>query len=243
MALRPVTAKWFELLIVRDELATALQRLAETGAVELQAHSDTSASALLPALRAAVDEYKRLGRRYGEYWPQPRAPAPRAREPEEIPAAALRQLRSWAAVADPLIDRLQRLAQERSALQLLDRLLSQPCGALPNLQFLAHAGPLLASRAYLLASAPGGLPVPPSVLTQTIVRGEERYVLALGPTEQIGAFDETLSAHKARQLLLPPGLPAEREAARAFTHTRLEAIAVASQGLAASSRSFIGLTS
>ena len=60
MALRPAMAKWFEVLIPRDELTSALQCLADTGEVELQAHSDTSAAALLPALRAAVDEYKRL---------------------------------------------------------------------------------------------------------------------------------------------------------------------------------------
>ncbi|MFI4896187.1 MAG: hypothetical protein ACHP9W_07685, partial [Steroidobacterales bacterium] len=69
MALRPATARWFELLIARDELGVALQRLAATGEVELQAHSDTSAATLLPVLRAAVDEYKRLAQRYAEFWP------------------------------------------------------------------------------------------------------------------------------------------------------------------------------
>src|SRR5208283_3785003 len=95
MALRPAMAKWFELLVAREELAAALQCLAGTREVELQAHSDTSSAALLPALRVA------------------------------IAAAALQRVRSWSADADPLIDRLQRLARERSDLQLLERLLSQ----------------------------------------------------------------------------------------------------------------------
>ena len=74
MALRPVAAKWFELLIARNELGAALQNLSATGAVELQAHSETSATTLLPGLRAAVDEYKRLTQRYREFWPPARAP-------------------------------------------------------------------------------------------------------------------------------------------------------------------------
>ena len=227
MALRPAMAKWFELLIARDELTAALQRLADTGVVELQAHSDTSAAALLPALRAAVDEYKRLARRYGEYWPQPSPVlAQRAREPEEIAAAALQQLRSWAADADPLINRLQAFAHERSELQLLERLLSQSGGELPDLQLFARAGPVLASRAYVLLSAPRALGVPPSVLAQTIACGAESYVLAVGPAEQIAVFDDTLSARKARRFVLPPAVPSGRDAALAYARTRVEAIAV-----------------
>ena len=232
MALRPAMAKWFELLIARDELTAALECLADTGAVELQTHSDTSAAVLLPALRAALDEYKRLARRYGEYWPQPaRELAQRAREPEEIAAAALRQLRSWAADADPLIDRLQKLAHERTELQLLQRMLSQPGGELPDLKLFAQAGPVLASRAYVLPAAPRALGVPPSVLAQTIARGEESYLLAVGPAGQIAVLDDTLGVHKARRFVLPPDLPAERDAAQAHIGTRLATIAVESQAL------------
>jgi len=232
MALRPAMAKWFEVLIPRDELTSALQCLADTGEVELQAHSDTSAAALLPALRAAVDEYKRLSRRYGEYWPQAsRALAQGAREPEEIASVALRQLRSWALEVDPLIDRLQNLAHERSALQLLERLLSQPGGELPDPRLFAQAGPVLASRAYVLASEPRALGVPPSVLAQTIPCGDESYVLAVGPAEQIAAFDDTLGARKARRFVLPPALPSDRDGAHVYTRTRIEAIAGESQVL------------
>ena len=50
MALRPTIAKWFELLVAREELTAALQCLADTREVELQAHSDTSSAALLLSL-------------------------------------------------------------------------------------------------------------------------------------------------------------------------------------------------
>jgi V/A-type H+-transporting ATPase subunit I len=232
MSLRPAMAKWFELLVARDEISAALESLAGTGAVELQAHSDTSAAVLLPALRAAVDEYKRLWRRYGEYWPAARRePGEGGREPEEMAAASLGRLRSWAVDADPPIDRLQKLARESSDLQLLERLLSQSSGELPDLQLFAKAGPVLASRACLFPSAPRALGVPPAVLALTIASGEESYLLAVGPAEQLAAFDDTLGVHNARRFALPPGLPAARDAALADVRTRLAAVARESQAL------------
>ena len=73
---------------------------------------------------------------------------------EEIPGAALEQLKSWAAAADPIVDRLQQLAHERAELELIEPLLSAADGDLPNLQRFTQAGPILASRAYLLAAEP-----------------------------------------------------------------------------------------
>lgn len=234
MALRPAMAKWFELLIARDELTEALQRLADTGEVELQARSDTSAAVLLPALRASVDEYKRSARRYGEFWPRAAAVPPlRAREPEEISSAALQRLRAWAVAAEPLIGQLQKLAQERAQLELLERLLSQSGGDLPDLRLFAGAGPLLASRAYVLPSARRALGIPPSVLTRTIASAEASYLLAVGPAEQIAVLDDTLGASKARRLIVPAGLPADKQAARAAIRTKIEAIGGESEILAA----------
>jgi V/A-type H+-transporting ATPase subunit I len=233
MALRPAAAKWFELLIARDELGEALQSLAATEAVELEAHSDTSAATLLPLLRAALDEYKRLGQRYGEFWPPAAgAPVQGAREPEAIPAAALGQLKAWAADADPIIERLQQLTQERAALELLEPLLSAADSDLPDLHIFTRAGPILASRAYLLTAGQHVEEVPPSVIVLPVRAGEFSYLLAVGPTQQIAVFDETLTAHNARRLTLPPGLPAQREAARAASRARIEQITTELGGLA-----------
>ena len=224
-ALRPAMARWFELLIARDELSEALERLADTREVELQARSDTSATVLLPALRATVDEFKRSSRRYGEFWPPPEsAPPSRAREPEEISAIALQRLHAWTAAADPLIDELQKLALERTQLEMLESLIAQSAGELPDLRLFAVAGPLLASRAYLLPSAPKALGIPPSVITQSIHGAEANFLLAVGPAEQIAALDDTLGASKARRFSVPPGLPAGMAAARAEILGKIEAI-------------------
>ena len=220
MALRPAMAKWFEVLIAREELTSALQCLAGTGTVELQAHGDGATTALLPSLRAAVDEYGRLARRYGEYWPQAAySRAQRARAPEEIPSTALAQLRAWAADADPLIDRLQKMALERTALQLLEQLLSRSGRVLPDLQIFAQAGPVLASRAYLFPFALTALAVPPSVLTQTIAGGARQ----LSARPRPGGADGRSGRHPGRaqgDAVCAACGPARRPHRGATAHTR-----------------------
>jgi V/A-type H+-transporting ATPase subunit I len=234
MALRPAQARWFELLISRDELGVALQSLAATGAVELQAHSDTAAATLLPVLRAAVDEYRRLAQRYAAWWPPPTIVAAQgARAPEDIAAAALKQLRSWAADADPVIGRLQILEHERAELELLEPLLTAARAELPDLHTFTQAGPVLASRAYLLAGESYEWEVPPSVILQSVRVGERSYLLAVGPADQIAVFDEMLSAHKARRLVLPPVLPAQPVEAMDWCRARAEQISGELRGVGA----------
>jgi V/A-type H+-transporting ATPase subunit I len=231
MALRPASATWFELLTPREQLELALRCLAGTREVELQAHTDLKATHLIPRLRAAVDEYRRLAQAYGQYWPAPsHHPMNRERELEVIPQEALARLRTWAAQADPLIAQLQQLANERANLELLERLLRSDA-ALPDLALLGRAGPLLASRAYLLAPATGTLEIPPSVLAYTVESKDLSCLLAVGPRSGIEALDESLSARKARRLELPAQLPASRTAALDKVMARKEEIATTSKEL------------
>ena len=119
---------------------------------------------------------------------------------------------------------MQRLAQESAELKRLQPLLSATHSVLPDLSLFTQAGPVLASRAYLLAGGPRAWEVPPSVIVQHFRHGDSSYVLAVGPAEQIAAFDETLSTYKARRLALPAALPAQREAAQAYCRSRIEQI-------------------
>jgi len=230
--LRPASARWFELLTAREQLAPVLRCLAATGQIELQSHTAVSAPHLLPALRAALDEYRRQAQRYAQYWPRPAAAsADRQREPQEIGRQALQQLRAWAASADPLIARLQQLTHEQLELKLLRELLSEPGLQLPDLGRFAQAGPLLASRLYLLPPESGALGVPPAVLVEKIARAGASYLLAVGPQDQIAALDDSLSAAKARRIELPPELPATAQAALARVTARSGEIAAELQHL------------
>jgi len=232
--LRPASAVWFELLTTREELASTLRCLAATGQVELQSHTDVSATHLLPTLRAALDDYKRLAQRYAQYWPHAAStPADRVRQPEEIANGALTRLRAWTLSADPLITRMQQLAYEQAQLELLSGLLSEPDVKLPDLGLFGQAGPILASRLYLLASAADALGVPPAVLVHRILRGDRCYLIAVGPKDQLEALDGTLAALKGRRLELPQQLPATRDAALERVTVRREEISAGLQELSA----------
>jgi len=227
MSLRPTHTAWFEILIQRDDLAVTLPCLASGGDVELESHSEGSATHLLPRLRAALDEYQRLTQRYASFWPTTAslATAPH-REPEAISAAALERLRAWAADADPLITQLQKLQHERSELTDLVRLLSGARTRLPDFDLLYGAGPVLAGRIFLLESQTAPFPVPDSVLALRIDRAERGYVLAVGPREQMETLDEGLVALKARRLEVPPSATAANgEDALAQLEARLAEIA------------------
>jgi V/A-type H+/Na+-transporting ATPase subunit I len=228
MALRARAARWFELLTAREDLAAVLRCLATTGAVELESHTDVSAAHVLPQLRAALDEYRQLAQRYAQYWPAPAdasaGPPQPHRAPEQLGDAALKQLRAWAATAEPLVGRLRQLAVERAELAPLEQLLSRPELPLPDLALFTAAGPVLASRAYALAPETGALAIPPSVLVERVEGGARSFLLALGIREQISAFDDHLSALKARRIRLPRELPAGRAAALEWIASRGKAI-------------------
>ncbi len=231
MALRAGAATWFELLTARDELAGVLRCLAGTGVVELQSHTDVSGAHVLPLLRAALDEYRQLAQQYAPYWPEPGGTVERHEPPERLAAAALQQLRAWSVAARPLVERLQQLAYERAELTPLERLLSSPQLQLPDLALFSRCGPVLASRAYGLPPQTEALAIPPSVLVERAASGAGSYLLALGTAEQIEAFDDRMTALKARRVTLPPELPGRREAALAWTVSRTKAIAEESHRL------------
>ena len=70
MSIRPVPARWFEILTARDDLSLAVETLARTGNVELETHSETTRQAVMPELRERMEEYNRLARRHLSFWPQ-----------------------------------------------------------------------------------------------------------------------------------------------------------------------------
>jgi len=206
--LRPVNAQWFEMLVARKDLASALACLAVAGEVELESQRQGSIAELAPRLRAVLDEYGHLLQRYGSYWP-PAATAfePNA-EPDAIAATALGRLHAWAKAADPLITQLQKLQHERTELEYLQRLLSQSQAPLPDLDLLLNVGPPLAGRIYLLDPRAAALALPATLLAQRIDCVAHSYLIALGPQAQIDALDAGLNALQARRLVWPAALAA-----------------------------------
>ena len=209
MTLRPVSASWFELLTSREELGAALDCLAATGSVQLEAYSRSEQRLALPDLRTTLAEYETLARRYGHYWP---SAAVLRHGPEhdlfDAPREALERVRVWSTAADPLIAELEELTQAAEDTALLARLQELSGEGLARLDQVARAGPVLAGRAYLLPE--GGPPqaLPPNVLLQRAPLEEKMFLLAVGPLEEITALDQALAARKARTIPLPDDLPA-----------------------------------
>jgi len=230
MTLRPVSANWFELLTSREELGAALDCLAATGSIQLQAHSQAEQRLALPDLRTTLADYETLARRYGHFWPRAETCRPGPNHALlEAPAQALETVRAWADAADPLIAELEALAQSAEDTQLLAELQVRSGDALARLDQLARAGPVLAGRAYLLAD--GGLPqaLPTNVLLQRVPYDERLFLLAVGPAEDVATLDQALAARKARTIALPDDLPAEPSAIARHLEAKRVAITARTQ--------------
>lgn len=234
MIFRPAAACWFELLTSREELGAALDALARTKCVQLQAYSQAQSRLPLGELRSVLDEYETLARRYATWWSAPELRTVDAEHPVlEAPQAALRSLRGWANAAEPVVAELEALSLERQELDALSRLCAAGHSALPRLDRMAQAGPLLASRVYALPPGTPALAVPPAVLHQLWSpepgAAAGSFLLAVGPADDMRELDATLSARKARRIALPPGLPAEHRALAASLEDRRRALEVRAQ--------------
>jgi V/A-type H+/Na+-transporting ATPase subunit I len=216
MGIRPQAARWFELLVPREELTKALECLAETQAVELQTHSQPEQALELPGLDAALEEYGELARHFGAWWPPGEVPPiEEALEPVSAMHEALAHLRAWSGDAEPLIEAIERLEIEAAQLTELDEALDASGLDLPGLHRLAQAGPMLSVRLFRLPPGTQPRSLPTSVLTETAVSAKGHvHMLAVGPMAQIESMDRQMAALKARRLILPEWLPDQATAAR-----------------------------
>jgi V/A-type H+-transporting ATPase subunit I len=210
MMLRPSPARWFELLTSREELGAALDGLARTHCVELQAYSQAETRLPLGDLRRVLDEFETLARRFRPWWPAvPAGPVDAGRSLLDAPQLALEQLRRWAAAAEPAVHELEAIALERAELDALGRLCDIAGPSLPRLDRMASAGPVLAARVFLLPAGTPALSLPPALIHQywSPQPGREAYLVAVGPREDLAELDAAMSARKVQRIDLPAGLP------------------------------------
>ena len=126
MSMRPQPARWFEILTTHDDLSQALETLARTGDVELEARSETTHPMTVPDLRDRLEEYNRLARRYLAYWPQPDidTPGTPGKFKDKLDSA-LEHLYTWQQQADPLIQQIEERQNEHTELKLANSALKQ----------------------------------------------------------------------------------------------------------------------
>jgi len=218
--IRPRPARWFELLVARDDTTRALEALAATGAVELEART----AALPPSLaelRPFMQQYGELAQRYHAYWP---GQGLRASSFPEPPLAALKRcieaLRAWAVDAELLIRRCQRGQAERAELERWRHVLASLREGLLD----ADAAPGAPLQSRLFAFAADNPPdLSGTALVHTISGERESYALAVGTATQLHALSQQVLAAKGQAHELPGWLATDRVSNLAELERRLQA--------------------
>lgn len=221
MSLRPASANWFELLVMRDDLAEAMKVLASSRRVELQSHGEAKAPMLMPECRELLEEFDELERLYRHHWPAPVHHEPDERdEPYDMLRDALERLRRWAKEARGVVEHLERLTERCNDQELLLAML-RDAESLPDLAQFSHAGPMLESGLFLLGSGDWPDSTPGTVITQRVALPLQRFLMAVGLPDEMSALEQQLHAQRARRLILPPDLPPQAAEAEAAMRERL----------------------
>lgn len=214
MSIRPIPARWFEILIARDDLVTAVEALARTGDVELETHSETTQRALMPDLRDRFEEYNRLARRYQSYWPAENL------QPSDVPGqpakrldSALNTLHQWQAQAEPLVVELEKVQTEQNELRLINELLNSMQDQTLDLGRISQAGPALSARLFVLPVSAHVEHLPPAALSIRVNTDRYIFLLAVGPAQNIDALQRDMILEKGRTVVLPSWLMGNRVAA------------------------------
>jgi V/A-type H+-transporting ATPase subunit I len=226
--IRPRPASWFEVLAARDDATLALEALATTGAVELEARGSAVLPAALADLRPQLSQFSELSLRYRAYWPQTgHASSPFPEPPAATLARSLSHLRAWAEDAEPVIQQLQRCTNERTEILLWRRVLATIGESVIDFARVAGAGPILHARLFVFP--PDSEPeLPPGTLTRSVdLDGTMLCALA---ALTVGASDEVQSLAQQAALLkghvydAPPWLKADAGETERYIVPRLETL-------------------
>ncbi len=207
--MRPHRASWFELLTSREELGGVLQCLARSGIVELETYSDISQPEWLPDMQEVLQQFRALSDRYQQYWPEP-APAPdhHQRTDSDSGKQIMGSLLDWSSQAEPLVVEFQQLGAEQELLRLLRHWLENvPPDALPDMELLHAAGPVMSVRLYVLPVGTWPEATSPSVMLHKTESPRHNFLLVLGRKAQVEALDQSVQGLKGRVVPLPEWLP------------------------------------
>ena len=235
--IRPRPARWFEILAARDDATVALEALAATGAIELEARPSAVLPAALADLRSQLSEFAELSQRYHAYWPRTKVQASAFPEP---PAATLQRslthLRAWAEDAEPVISQLQRGDAERTELLLWRRVLGTIGDSVIDFARLAGAGPVLHARLFVFP--PDSEPeLPPGTLVRTVDLDHTMVcalcALTVGAAEDVEQLAQQAALLKGRVYDAPSWLRVDADETERYIGPRLDALAREEARLAA----------
>lgn len=204
--IRPQPARWFEIVVARDDAFTALESLASAGCVEVEWHETDRLPGASGAPAEMLKEVTELARTYRPYWPAPAVRlAAEHRAPSDVLASAVATLRAWARDADPLIARIQVAESSARELALAEAALREM--ATTSLDFAALAAAEHGVAAGLFA-LPAGVEIelPLAVLARTAALPSERLLLVVGARETIEDIARMVAEVNGRRARFPDWL-------------------------------------
>jgi len=225
MTMRPVAARWFEVLVATEDLVKGVEALARQGDIELEVYSETTQRVSMPNLRDQFADYDKLLRRYQQYWPSEYLrPSEAPARPDRRLADALARLAQWQQQADPLITELEILMGEHEELEVLQSFLNQMPNDDIDFTHAGDAGPALAVRLFVLPAKARIQHLPPAVLSVRVLADEQVFLLVLGEAAVIESLQRDMQALKGQVISLPAWLRGKRDTATAQVSERQQAI-------------------
>lgn len=197
MSLRPIAARWFEVIVPLGQCAQALEALAGTGAVQVETREGRGESLHLDALRVRLQDFHALEQRFGGYWPPPvyRHAMEAAESLEQSLGQALQALTAWTEDAAREVDALQGASQALSEIAFWRKVLqaAQAQGIDPAV--LLSTGRLL--EVICCCPEPGTvLPVFSDVASVVLLLDDIECELALIRTSRAELYRRQMSAHQ-----------------------------------------------
>ncbi|HSD53654.1 MAG TPA: hypothetical protein VLC47_05785 [Burkholderiales bacterium] len=203
--IRPEAARWFEILVARDDAFVALEALAATGAVEIEWRHGALAPDAAAQINRLLREYGVLSRRYRIYWPAARLRATTRVAPGDALAGAIDTIRAWAVEADPVIARLQQAETEIAQLDTVGQVMEQLRGAPIDFTAIGRPGGRVVACVFVYPQG-ARLTLPSSILLHALDVGDETFLLAVGAPETIEPLAQEVAAANGRRAPVPEWL-------------------------------------
>jgi V/A-type H+-transporting ATPase subunit I len=221
VSLRPVPARWFEVVCPRLDTDRTVALLAYTGAVEVEACDLANDVVRSRELADGLATYRRLASSYARYWRGRRlrstgltaAPRQRLRR-------AMARIGRWRREADPRIRRIEALEAKRRHIILWRDLLTGREERHIVLRDLLTTGPALTTVFALLPAGTRLHPPRPTVVLR-LADEDQEWLIAVAPASQGVALRQQVVAAHGRVIDAPAWLYRSADEAVAVANRRL----------------------
>ena len=224
--MRPVSARWFEALVARDDMTHAMEQLADTGLIQLEPGVPARPETSLRDLQGLYQDYHELRQRDGGYWPVTDInPGTSQGRPATTYARALERLRTWRIDNNGLIRDLETRRREQTHYRHLLAWLRHIEGPTRlDLGELQRIGPWLDYRLVLCPPACDIDFNADDLLLLNAPVEPDLYRLVIGSRERLTQLDTQLLQTEVMRLSLPGWLEGRPPQASIRLQQRLDEV-------------------